>query len=270
MKYELNNRIYLYIILMYSALLNFHGITYGITWGLPAISYPDEPETISIIINMVRNFDLNPHNFLKPSLYYYLAQVILAPYYIYHSLFDSPNFVTHVVLILRAASALFGTATVAMTYLIGKEIHGEKSGLVASSVLAVTLGFSTYAHFAYMDIPMLLLVSLTFYYSLLFLKTNKTKLLYLTCILGGLTVSTKYNSGLVVILIFIVCHLHRSIILYRKNYFSFGLFKNIFNSVFFVSGGLIGIAFFVGTPYAILDFPTFISTLIKQMSITGG
>ncbi len=64
MKYELNNRIYLYIILMYSALLNFHGIT----WGLPAIWYPDEPETISIIINMVRNFDLNPHNFLKPSL----------------------------------------------------------------------------------------------------------------------------------------------------------------------------------------------------------
>ncbi len=111
-----------------------------------------------------------------------------------------------------------------MTYLIGKEIHGEKSGLVASSVLAVTLGFSTYAHFAYMDIPMLLLVSLTFYYSLLFLKTNKTKLLYLTCILGGLTVSTKYNSGLVVILIFIVCHLHRSIILYRKNCFSFGFF----------------------------------------------
>jgi len=71
-------------IILFSLILNL----YGIDWGLPSLWHPDEATTIkNIVIPMARNFDPNPHDFLKPSLYYYLLEIILSPLFIYYKYF---------------------------------------------------------------------------------------------------------------------------------------------------------------------------------------
>ena len=65
---KLNPRKILYLMVGVVAISLVYNLV-GVRWGLPALWYPDEPETIEqIVIPMARNFDPNPHIFHKGSL----------------------------------------------------------------------------------------------------------------------------------------------------------------------------------------------------------
>ena len=49
---------------------------WGITFGLPYLEHPDEPFWIFAVLKMVKTGDPNPHDFIYPSLYYYLNALI--------------------------------------------------------------------------------------------------------------------------------------------------------------------------------------------------
>lgn len=263
--------LFLFSILAISLFLNL----YGIKWGLPAQWHPDESATIkTIVIPMARNSDPNPHNFLKPSFYYYFLELALSPYYIYHRISKhesnsgTADFESNVTLTSRVVTATIGTASVLLLYFIGRNTFSVITGLLSSFFLAITMGFSTYSHFAYMDIPMIFLLLLMVVLYIKYVKTNNTYTLYLACFVGGLSVSTKYNSALPVILIIFICYFENMLSVFQKDLKAVEKVKAFLPKSLFFSLIFVILGFFVGTPFALLDFPKFANDILEQMYIS--
>ena len=245
---------------------------FGINWGLPSHWHPDESTTISrIVIPMARNLDPNPHSFLKPSFYYYFLQVVLSPYYLYYK-YNKPELnigfaelTANVFLISRITTALIGTVSVFLLYLITRTVFNLNVGLLASFFLAVSMAFSSHSHFAYMDIPMICLLLLMILFSIQYLRTSRLSRLYLAAFVGGLSVSTKYNSGLFVILTILICHLDKAP--FKKNINITDRIKALVPKSLLISLILVIAGFFLATPFALLDFPAFADNLLEQLFI---
>jgi len=260
----------LILILSLSLFLNM----FGINWGLPAHWYPDEYETIEkTVIPMARNFDFNPHYFMKPSLYYYLLEMFLSPYFIYLKVVNVPivsyeNFIGTVTLIARVITALIGVVGVFLMYLLGKNVGGQKAGLISSLLLAISLGYVSYSHLAYYDVPMLVLVfsSLLLYFK--YLDRWQISFLYWASFISGLAISTKYNSLLLVGITFLLCHFFRIFYEAGEKRSVRKILQVSFSRRLFLSIGLLAVGFLIATPFSVLDFRTFISDFIKQLFTT--
>lgn len=265
-------RIILLLVLALSCFLNL----YGIRWGLPALWYPDESETIeSIVIPMARNLDPNPHIFNKPSLYYYFLEISLLPYFLYLRIFSIPiesytNFVGTVTLISRFVTALTGVLGVFIMYLLGKNLCNEKTGLFASLLLTINLGYSSYSHFAYMEVPMLVLILGTLFLCFRYLDNQKVSFLYWASFIGGFAVSTKFNAGLLVGAAIIICHFVRMRSQIRTEHSVRDIFMVFFSRELFFSLALVIVGFLIFTPFAVLDYKTFCAYILKQIFITKG
>ena len=96
---------------------------WGLSWGLPDLHHPDEPWILNRALAFAKG-DLNPHNFLYPTLYFYVLFAWegmffvvgrLAGWYGSVAAFDRAFFVdpSSVVLAGRALTALFGVLTAA-------------------------------------------------------------------------------------------------------------------------------------------------------------
>jgi hypothetical protein len=251
----------------------FYNLT-GVRWGLPALWYPDEPETIErIVIPMARNFDLNPHIFYKGSLFYYFLLLILTPYFAVIKLFhlqtaDSIRLIGQVTLISRIATACTGAFGVVMAYWIGKRLRNSAAGIAAAFLLAVNVGYSAYSHFAYMEVPMVVLFLVSLYFGLRHLETFTRRDLFLSAFSGGLAVSAKYNAALLVLVFLFVLHWARAIRPSDTPAKRNGAVRRFFSREFFLSVGLAVFAFFLTTPYSILDYRTFLSYMVKQSMIS--
>jgi len=251
-----------------AALSLFYNLT-GIGWGLPALWYPDEPETIEqIVIPMARHLDPNPHIFHKGSLYYYFLIIVLSPYFAALKLLHVPmksyeSLVGQVALIARIATACAGAFGVWVMFWIGRRLRNTRSGIAAAFLLAVNILYAGYAHFAYMEVPMVVLLMLSLLLALRYADNRRLADLRLSAFVGGLAVSTKVNAGLPVLVFLLILHLDRA---GRGSGFraKCGLF---FSGELFVSAGLLALGFVAGTPFAVLDFRTFLSYFIKQSFI---
>ena len=265
-------RIILLLVLALSCFLNL----YGIQWGLPALWYPDEPETIeSIVIPMARNLDPNPHIFNKPSLYYYFLEIFLLPYFLYLRIFSIPiesytNFVGTVTFISRFVTALTGVLGVYIMYLLGKNLRNEKTGLIAALLLTINLGYSGYSHFAYMEVPMLVLILGTLFLCFRYLDNQKVSFLYWASFIGGLAVSTKFNAGLPIGTSIIICHFVRMRSQIHTEHSFREIFMVFFSRELFFSLALVISGFLICTPFSVLDYKTFCGYILKQIFITKG
>ncbi len=259
-------------ILLVSAALNL----WGIRWGLPALWYPDEPETIEeIVIPMARNLDPNPHIFHKPSLYYYIIEFFLLPFFLYLKAFrvaitSYPDFVAAVTLVARIVTALSGVAGVYLIYYLGRLIRGTTTGLVAAFLLASNLGWAGTAHFAYMDVPMLVMLLASLCALDIYLKTAQTRYLFWGSLLSGLAISTKFNAAVFVGVALVVAHLMRATRETKSNPLWLARIKTLFSGKLFASAGMVILGFLAGTPFALLDHKTFGSYFVKQLFITKG
>jgi Dolichyl-phosphate-mannose-protein mannosyltransferase len=258
-------------ILVISLCLNL----YGINWGLPSQWHPDESTTIKgFVIPMARNSDPNPHNFLKPSFYYYFLELVLSPYYVYHKISKhesnsgTVNFESNVTLISRVITAMIGSASIVILYIIGRNTFNVYTGLLSSLFLTITMGFSTYSHFAYMDIPMVFLLLLMVALYTKYSNTNKIYTLYLACFVGGLSISTKYNSALPVILVIFICYFNNILDVFQKDIKVSERVKALLPKTLIISLTFVALGFFVGTPFSVLDFPTFANDILQQLYIS--
>lgn len=262
-----------YLIILFLGISLFFNL-FGIQWGLPVHWYPDEYETIEMtVIPMARNLDPNPHYFLKPSFYYYLLCVIMLPYFIYMKVMgiqieSYQNFIGTVTLIARIATALIGVLGVYMVYLIGKCIRDKNAGLISAGLLAVTLGYASYAHFAYYDVPMITIMLISVYLCFRYVKLGELSFLYWGGFIGGLAFSTKYNALFFVGLVLFICYLYHIITNVKNDLSRNVLLSRIFSKPLFFVIGLFIIGFIVGTPFSILDFRSFFNGVIEQFFTT--
>jgi hypothetical protein len=217
--------------------------------------------------------DLNPHFFLYPSLWIYLVFFVQGSGAVLGlglGLFKSFDHIatlafadpTYFYASARLLTAIVGAIGVWVSYRIGL-LWSKWTGVIAGLGLMLFGPYVHKAHYANPDVPLAVFSMFTLFTCLLALKRSSASLwsLWIPAILAGLTTSIKYNGFVVV---FTVIALQYE-------------FVQVENSPpltsFLCRGfkvGLISIAaFFLTSPYAILDYPAFIRGLERVIEGTA-
>lgn len=175
----------------------------GVSFGLPYFEQPDEWNTVDWAIEMVQTADYKPRMFTYPPAYTYLQAGMVALHYLRGASAGLYETVADIQTALyypwgRSLTALLGTGSIFITYLLGRRIYGREVGLLAAAALAFFPPHMRDSHYATTDIP------LTFFSVLALLSA--TLLLYrkaglwgrlgqvlLTGALIGLAAATKYT-----------------------------------------------------------------------------
>ncbi len=255
---------------------------WGIGHGLPHVYSVDEPALVRSVLGL--RFDLNPHHFDWPHFHFYFCYFFFVLLVKFRALLQVLNLQPVLeplipifwqdpqifYLQMRVISALMGTATVGLIYLIGKKLFDKKVGLLAAAFLAVYPFHNEISHFALLEAPLTFWVTLSFLFSVLIFKNGRLRDYLLAGLFAGLAASTKYNGALVIVPI-VAAHLLRHFPVLRNSNVppdrNVGRTANEFVSqrvVFtmfplLLSGLAAAAGFLVGTPFALLDRKLFLS-----------
>lgn len=251
------------IIILIALLIRVRGINYD----LPYIYNPDEPGYITISQNIFKTGDLNPHFFNYPSLFFYINALAYVPYFLLGKIlgiFHAPGDILPpislamgvtqaqmptTVLLGRIISVCFGVGTVVLIYFIGKQITGRTAvGILASVMTAFSPTNVTYSRLITPDIFVSFFALASFFASILVFQHGKTRHYVIAGICAGLTASSKYNGGWI-ILPLVLAHFLR----YGKSAFK--------QPKLYLAFLLCGVGFLLTTPYAILDSAKFLTDL---------
>jgi hypothetical protein len=200
-------------------LVSLFANAYGIIWGLPSRWNVDEP--VATTLRMMGEKTLMPVNDpMHPTLHYFFLMAFFLPLLMVLRLFNypledviaagqiswihlslkHPDFATMVYVIARLSSCILGTATVFMTYKIGKRIFGSRVGLLSAGFLAITMGFVGVCHTAKSTSLVLFLSTLAVYLGLKALDNHNFKKYFcLSAFVAGLSLSTKYSGGILLL-----------------------------------------------------------------------
>lgn len=245
----------------------------GIDFGLPYVFYPDE----AVIVNHAVAFgtgDLNPHYFNYPSLYMYIMFAIYGLIYVVGwliGIFTSTadfsrlffNDVTLFYLPGRLISALCGVASVAMVYLLGRRAYNVRVGLISASFLAVAVLHVLFSHYVKTHVPAGLFVIIGLYMAWSIYNGKDTFRRYIVCgVVAGLAASTIYHAGFVLVSM-VVAHVLRR---HDSPADTHKMPKIIIMVI------ACFVVFVLGTPFALLDWPSFIRDLkgAADMRFAGG
>ena len=241
----------------------------GAPWGLPYIWSWDEKFIVNPAIHIAHTGDYNPRWFCYPSLciymqlivfilfyYYMMATGRVGPYGLTEITYSSwPWEISHPELYLwgRILTVLLGTATVYLVYRVGAQLFDRPTGLLAASFLALAGGHIDQSRFILTNVPAAFFTAWAF---LLICKLQDRRSRHidyaLAGLVAGLAVSTKYNAFPIVVALLIAHALRPN----RRVLLDSNLLM-----------GMAGVAFgfLLGTPYAILDLPTFLTSTGQEL-----
>jgi len=229
---------------------------WGIDYGLPCTySRPDEDRLITTALRLSLS-DLNPHYFIWPGFFFYLSRVVLEVATRGYSLI-SPGFSgssrdlymadpAYFHLVLRYIFCGFGLATVYLLYRLGRELFSSSVGLLSAFFLGLSFLHARDSHFAMLDIPATLL-AVGFFLPIVYIVRRGRWRDYLWAgFLLGLATATKYYAVLLVIPL-VTAHLSRT-----------GPPRGTTVRRLTVALILATSVFILGSPYTLLDTPSFI------------
>lgn len=145
---------------------------FGLRYGLPAVYNPDEVAIMSRALAFAKG-DFNPHNFLYPTLYFYVlfawegltALLAVATRGVASfGEFQREFFVdpTRVYVAGRLLTALLGAATVAATFALARRFAGPIAGIAAAIAVTVSPLHVRDSHYVKHDVPATLLIVLAY------------------------------------------------------------------------------------------------------------
>ena len=240
---------------------------WGIDYDLPYIYHPDEPGYIIISQNIFKTGDLNPHFFNYPSLFFYINAFAYIPYYLVGKLigiFRTPGDIVpplslamgvtrapmpSAVLLGRFITVCFGIGTVGLGYIVGKRITGRVTvGALTSLIIAISPTNVWHSRLITPDTFVTFFALTSLLGATLIYQCGKRWHYIIAGICTGLTASTKYNGGLVIVTLLVAHFLrHR-----RESLKQVNLYLALF---------LCGISFLATTPYAVFDSTKFLNDL---------
>lgn len=238
-----------------------------IGYALPVIYNVDESFCVSTSVRLGGG-DLNPHIFMWPHFFFYLLFGLYGFFFIFghaFGVFESLdqfkylyfNDPSYFYFIGRAASAIVGAASVLILYFLAKRYRGKEVGLIGAAFLAISTFHSEYSRIALPEVTMTFFVLCTVYNAYRIYEEGKLRNYVWAGLFLGLAVSTKYNAFLVFLTI-VFAH-----IFFVWERFGFKLVHRNFGRLFLT--GIVSLCtFFLGTPFAILDYKTF----LKDISFT--
>jgi 4-amino-4-deoxy-L-arabinose transferase-like glycosyltransferase len=240
---------------------------WGLDFGLPNLSRPDEQNISSLAMRMLQDAvngqpDWNPHWFEYPSLYIYCVSALYALtlgwgqaigafpdpesfFQLYASDYGSFH------LISRLLTAGLGTLTVWLTIALGHCLHRSRwMGWLAGLLLAVTLLHVRDSHFGTTDVPATFFTVLCAYGAVHYVRHGRLSWLILAALACGLAAATKYPAGLSGVMVVLAYGLRArtglsSIPWHRIGKAGLGL------------AATAGLGFFIASPFVILDVNTF-------------
>jgi 4-amino-4-deoxy-L-arabinose transferase-like glycosyltransferase len=246
----------------------------GALYDLPYGFHPDEHHFLDKALLMVGGRTLNPSYFENPPLYTYaivmLLHVLSAVQYLTAGAGGSGEFPATLSAAVtfgtaRGLAALAGTGVCFLVFLIGKRFGGDLAGFLAAGFSAVAFLSVRDAHFGVNDIPMVVLVTLSFLFAMRVFERGRRRDLILGGLTAGLAAATKYNGGIAVLPLLLACLLGpvegqgRPV---RDRAREIGV-----KWLTVVLSGLAG--FLLGNPYAILDTGAFLGGLMAQYGLRG-
>ena len=262
---------WLRLIVLVAAALRLFPIWFGLPYPH---ARPDEAVAIGHAMDVLEG-RFNPQFFHWPSLIFYtLAAVFALASLIRRVLFLDPQLDPQTALLVaRGFVALAGTATVVVLFRLARRVADETTGLLAALLLAVAILHVRDSHFAMTDVLMTLLVTACLGALLRALDwaldagsfaAVRGRDFALAGLAGGLAASTKYNAGAVASAMVA----GQIVLWYRFGAAPWrpGTWKpTVLFGLAFAAG------FLGGTPYSVLDFPTFSADLIFDFThLSGG
>jgi 4-amino-4-deoxy-L-arabinose transferase-like glycosyltransferase len=250
---------------------------WGIRFGLPYVEHPDEPYWIFGALKMIQTGDLNPHDFIYPSFYFYPNVLAFQAYYgvgrllgDFHSVADlvgptiligGSGFATMpgMILIGRILPLALGVATVAFTYDLGRRLTGfVLGGVLAGLWVAVSPLLVANSRYMIPDGPMVFFTTLAVWGAWGIYERGRTRDYLMAGIAVGLAVGTKYNAAPFALAI-VLAHFLRP-----------GS-RPLTDWRLYASLAVSAAAFLLTTPYALLDYQAFANgAFIDVRHYTGG
>lgn len=237
----------------------------GIAYGLPHVYHQDEPMMVHHAL-AVGTGDWNTHYFVIPPFVSYLLFFVYAALFVCGKLagmFGGKEdfalyFLKDPTLFYLAGrfviGTLFGTATVALVYCMGRRFFSKAVASAGALFLAVAYGHVQQSHYIYADTPVTFAITLVLYLTLVLMENpSRANFVRLGLALGW-AVSIKYTAAYtlpVLVGVFLS--------IYGKRIFSGEALKNIFTT-----GAVSLTAFALLAPYTFLDWGHFIDTLQRQ------
>jgi 4-amino-4-deoxy-L-arabinose transferase-like glycosyltransferase len=140
----------------------------GLGFGLPAVYNPDEVAIMSRSLAFAKG-DLNPHNFLYPTFYFYALFGWLGAYFAGSWLAGGVSSVAEfqtrfftdpsgIYFAGRLLTALCGIATVAALFVLARKLFGTRAALAAALFLAVAPIHVRDSHYVKHDVPVTLTI----------------------------------------------------------------------------------------------------------------
>jgi hypothetical protein len=227
--------------------------------GLPYSHYPDERSNVeqSLRYGAIRSLDPGGW-FNKPAMGYYLLTAEYGAYYGVGrvlGLWQTPDefgltYVTNpkpFFVIGRLTATLFGVATVFLCFLVGRRIGGNGVGLLSAGALAVTLGHVASGQQVKMDVPSAFWSTWALLALLAVINRGRWRDYLAVGVLAGLGAATKYYPVVILLGPLPLAHLLRSpearAVAPRV----------VLSPRFWAAIPAFVAAFFVGSPYNILD-----------------
>lgn len=230
-------------------------------WNIdyPAWKYTDEQSVVDRALLIGRQ-GLNPGWFVYPSLFLYVLFGLDGVFYVLGNLlglFSSPEefaafYFSHPLalhLVGRGLALVCGMACLTLAYRLGCEGWGTGVGLAAVGLLAVSTTYGFSARIAKPDVLMALFTLLAAWAIVRYLSTKRDLWLWTAGVSVGLAASTKYLAGLAAVWLVAAPWVRSG---WRGAVRQGG-----------TALGLATVAFLVGTPFAILDWSTFIGFFQK-------
>jgi 4-amino-4-deoxy-L-arabinose transferase-like glycosyltransferase len=97
----------------------------------------------------------------------------------------------------RAISAAFGTATVLVTYFIGKRVSDRIGGLLAAGLLATTVVHIAESHSFRVDLTMLFFVTLAWLFALRIAEQGRWRDYLWAGVIAGAAIGSKYSAAFI-------------------------------------------------------------------------
>jgi 4-amino-4-deoxy-L-arabinose transferase-like glycosyltransferase len=250
---------------------------WGIDFGLPYVVHPDEPYWITHALKALKTGDLNPHEFIYPSFYFYQTLLEYLVYYgagrllgAFNSLADlrepiiligGSGLTTLRVIFMvgRIPSLLMGLGTAALAFDLGRRMfRSVLAGTLAGLWVAVSPALVTGSRYMVPDGPLAFMTTLVLWSAWRMVENGRTRDYVLTAIFVGLAGSMKYNA-LPFAVAPVLAHFLRP-----GN-------RGLRDLRLYALGVIAVAAFIITTPYAVLDWPTFKNgAFVDILHYTGG
>jgi 4-amino-4-deoxy-L-arabinose transferase-like glycosyltransferase len=242
---------------------------WGFLQGYPEFyGHVDEIGVAASTWNFFRSATLKPTEFTYPACYSYLVAALL---WLTQGFWPGPGLGSaleelvlvsyldpaRAALLGRGLSAGLSALSVLLTFFLGKEVWGTRTGLLAALFLALAVVPVGQAHHALPDSAMAFWAVLCFYFSWKVQATGRSWAYILAGAAGGWVVATKYNGA------FACLALPAAHLLREK---ASGWPKALLAGRLWAGVGMAWVTLFIGSPYLFLAHEQYLSLARYQVS----